>query len=84
MTCVNLSPYLIDFDIDGQPAGEDFLMQVEEMFDSIEESKKNKIQQKVFQTLDSQDDDFTGIVDGFSLFDSDFKLERPPNLNFTL
>lgn len=84
MTCVNLCPYFIDFDIDGQPAGEDFLIQVEEMFDNIEESTKSLIQQKVYQSLDNQDDDIFPVADGFSLFDSDFKLEPPPNLNFTL
>lgn len=84
MTCVNLCPYLIDFDIDGQPAGEDFLSQVEELFDNIEESIKTNMQQRVYQTLDNQDEDLFSLIDGVSLFDSDFRLERPPNLNFTL
>jgi hypothetical protein len=84
MTCINLCPYLIDFDIDGQPAGEDFLLQVEDLFDNIDESVKNGIQSSIYATLDSQDDDFMSIGDGLGLFDSDFKPERPPNLNFTL
>lgn len=84
MTCVNLCPYIIDFDIDGQPAGEDFLVQVEELFDNIDESVKTKMQQSVYQTLDGQDEDLFSIGDGLSLFDFDFKPERPPNINFTL
>lgn len=84
MTCVNLCPYLLDFDIDGQPAGEDFLLQVEDLFDSIDESIKNSIQESIYSTLDNQDDGGFSIGDAFNLFDAEFKPERPPNLNFTL
>lgn len=84
MTCVNLCPYLIDFDIDGQAAGEDFLLQTEEMFDNLDENVKTSIQTSIYNTLDSQDTDVADFMDGFNLFDSDFKPERPPNLNFVL
>ena len=84
MTCVNLCPYLIDFDIDGQAAGEDFLLQTEEMFDGLEESVKSSIQTSIYNTLDSQDGDLIDFMDGFNLFDLDFKPDPPANLNFTL
>jgi hypothetical protein len=84
MTCVNLCPYLIEFDIDGQPAGEDFLLQVEEMFDGIEDAVKTKIQESIYNTLDTQDDDDISTMVGFNLFDSEFRPDPPPNLNFVL
>jgi hypothetical protein len=84
MTCVNLCPYLIEFDIDGQPAGEDFLLQVEEMFDGIEDAVKTKIQESIYSTLDTQDDDDISTMVGFNLFDSEFRPDPPPNLNFVL
>ena len=82
MTCVNLCPYFIDFDIDGDRAGEDFLFQVEEIYDGIDESIKSKMQQKIFKTLDNEDD-FV-IDENFNIFDMDFKPELPQNLKFTL
>lgn len=84
MTCVNLCPYLIDFDIDGQPAGEDFLLQVEDMFDEIDESIKSSMQEKIYSTLDSQDDNIFTIGEGIGLFDESFKPEPPANLKFML
>jgi hypothetical protein len=84
MTCVNICPYMIDFDIDGQPAGEDFLLQVEDIFDSIDEQLKNKMQEHIYKTLDNQDDSFIPSDLDFNLFSQDFKPEPPPNLNFVL
>lgn len=77
MTCINLCPYLVDFDIDGQPSGEDFLFQVEELYDGIDESIKLKIQEKIYQTIDSQDQDEQLLADAFSIFDVNFRPELP-------
>ena len=84
MTCVNICPYIIDFDIDGQPAGEDFLLQVEDLFDGIDDQLKNKMQESIYKTLDSQDDSFFPVDSDFTLFSQDFKPDPPPNLNFVL
>jgi len=84
MTCINLCPYLIDFDIDGQPAGEDFLMQIDELIDDIDEGLKSKIQESIYKVLDENDQDFFTLGEATSLFDQDFKPTPPPNLNFTL
>jgi hypothetical protein len=84
MTCINLCPYLIDFDIDGQPAGEDFLMQIDEMIDQVDDKIKSKIQESIYNVLDENDQDLFVLADATSLFDQDFKPSPPPNLNFTL
>lgn len=84
MTCICLCPYMVDFDIDGEPAGEDFLYQVEEMYDSIDETVKNKMQNKIFQTLDAKDEDGDNFNINFNLFDSNFVPEIPKGLSYPM
>lgn len=84
MSCINICPYMIDFDIDGSPAGEDFLYQVEELYDSIDEDVKKKMQERIFATLDTQEDFESTIDANFSIFDPGFVPELPEVMrNFT-